>query len=46
MFPQLLEKLTRHEDLTSEEAAAAMTEVMAGRAAAARRSPACSSAWR
>ena len=35
MFPQLLEKLSRHEDLTSEEAAAAMTEIMAGRAAPA-----------
>ena len=32
MFPQLIEKLTRHEDLTSDEAAAAMNEVMAGRA--------------
>jgi anthranilate phosphoribosyltransferase len=35
MFPHLLEKLARHQDLTSEEAAAAMNEVMAGRAAAA-----------
>jgi anthranilate phosphoribosyltransferase len=35
MFPPLIEKLTRHEDLTSEEAAAAMTEVMEGRAPAA-----------
>ena len=35
MFPGLIEKLTRHEDLTSEEAAAAMAEVMEGRAAAA-----------
>ncbi len=35
MFANLLEKLTRHEDLTSDEAAAAMTEVMEGRAAAA-----------
>jgi anthranilate phosphoribosyltransferase len=34
MFPHLIEKLTRHEDLTSDEAAAAMTEVMEGRAAA------------
>jgi anthranilate phosphoribosyltransferase len=32
MFPTLIEKLARREDLTSEEAAAAMTEVMAGRA--------------
>ena len=32
MFPALIEKLTRREDLTSEEAAAAMTEVMEGRA--------------
>ena len=35
MFPQLIEKLTRREDLTSEEAAAAMDEVMAGRATSA-----------
>src|SRR5438874_224203 len=35
MFSQLIEKLTRHEDLTSEEATAAMTEVMEGRAAPA-----------
>src|SRR4051812_25663840 len=35
MFAALIEKLTRHEDLTSDEAAAAMTEVMEGRAAAA-----------
>jgi anthranilate phosphoribosyltransferase len=35
MFAALLEKLTRHEDLTTEEAAAAMREVMEGRAAAA-----------
>ena len=35
MFPHLIEKLTRHEDLTSEEASAAMAEVMEGRAAAA-----------
>jgi anthranilate phosphoribosyltransferase len=35
MFPELIEKLTRREDLTSEEAAAAMTEVMEGRAAPA-----------
>jgi anthranilate phosphoribosyltransferase len=33
MFPALIEKLTRREDLTSEEAAAAMAEVMEGRAA-------------
>jgi anthranilate phosphoribosyltransferase len=33
MFSALLEKLTRHEDLTTDEAAAAMREVMAGRAA-------------
>ena len=32
MFQELIEKLTRHEDLTSEEAAAAMSEVMEGRA--------------
>src|SRR5437870_10761720 len=32
MFPKLIEKLTRHEDLTAEEAAAAMTEIMEGRA--------------
>ncbi|MGH9347502.1 MAG: anthranilate phosphoribosyltransferase, partial [Vicinamibacterales bacterium] len=35
MFAQLLEKLTRHEDLTADEAAAAMREVMEGRAAPA-----------
>jgi anthranilate phosphoribosyltransferase len=35
MFPELIEKLTRHEDLTSDEAAAAMAEVMEGRAAPA-----------
>src|SRR3989442_11231746 len=35
MFPPLIEKLTRHQDLTSDEASAAMTEVMEGRAAAA-----------
>src|SRR5213594_2582633 len=34
MFQALIEKLTRHEDLSTEEAAAAMTEVMEGRAAA------------
>ena len=32
MFTPLLEKLVRHEDLTEEEAAAAMREVMEGRA--------------
>ena len=32
MFTALLEKLVRHEDLTTEEAAAAMGEVMQGRA--------------
>jgi anthranilate phosphoribosyltransferase len=35
MFQALIEKLTRHEDLTSDEAAAAMGEVMEGRAAPA-----------
>ena len=35
MFPALIEKLTRHQDLTSEEAAAAMADVMEGRAAPA-----------
>jgi anthranilate phosphoribosyltransferase len=35
MFPELIEKLTRHEDLTVDEAAAAMAEVMEGRAAPA-----------
>ena len=35
MFHGLIEKLTRHEDLTNDEAAAAMTEVMEGRAAPA-----------
>jgi anthranilate phosphoribosyltransferase len=33
MFPALIEKLTRREDLTTDEAAAAMTEIMEGRAA-------------
>jgi anthranilate phosphoribosyltransferase len=33
MFPALIEKLVRHEDLTADEAAAAMREVMEGRAA-------------
>src|SRR5919201_1897313 len=32
MFSELLEKLVRHEDLTTDEAAAAMREVMDGRA--------------
>jgi anthranilate phosphoribosyltransferase len=35
MFPQLIEKLGRREDLTTDEASAAMTEVMEGRAAPA-----------
>src|SRR3979409_2168580 len=35
MFPKLIEKLGRHEDLTMEEASAAMAEVMEGRAASA-----------
>ncbi len=35
MFPALIDKLTRREDLTTAEAAAAMDEVMAGRAAEA-----------
>lgn len=35
MFAPLIEKLTRHHDLTSQEAAAAMTEIMEGRAGAA-----------
>jgi anthranilate phosphoribosyltransferase len=35
MFAHLIEKLTRHEDLTSDEASAAMTEVMEGRAGVA-----------
>src|SRR4051812_8071016 len=35
MFQALIEKLTRHEDLTTDEAAAAMAEVMEGRAAPA-----------
>src|SRR5262245_28365275 len=33
MFRELIDKLTRREDLTSDEAAAAMAEVMEGRAA-------------
>src|SRR5438045_2036458 len=32
MFQKLIDKLTRHEDLTADEAAAAMAEVMEGRA--------------
>jgi anthranilate phosphoribosyltransferase len=32
MFQKLIDKLTRHEDLTTDEAAAAMVEVMEGRA--------------
>jgi anthranilate phosphoribosyltransferase len=35
MFSRLIDKLTRHEDLTGEEAAAAMGEVMHGRAGSA-----------
>jgi anthranilate phosphoribosyltransferase len=35
MFAALIEKLVRHEDLTTDEAAQAMREVMEGRAAAA-----------
>ncbi|HMF98678.1 MAG TPA: anthranilate phosphoribosyltransferase [Vicinamibacterales bacterium] len=35
MFKELIEKLTRHEDLTADEAAAAMAEIMGGRAAPA-----------
>ena len=35
MFASLIEKLVRHEDLTADEAAAAMREVMEGRAAPA-----------
>ena len=35
MFKELIEKLTRHEDLTADEAAAAMAEIMEGRAAPA-----------
>jgi len=33
-FQPLIEKLSRHEDLSADEAAAAMTEIMEGRAAA------------
>jgi anthranilate phosphoribosyltransferase len=35
MFPQLIEKLLRHEDLSIDEASAAMAEIMAGHAAPA-----------
>src|SRR5436305_10081515 len=35
MFSELIEKLARREDLTADEASAAMTEVMEGRAAPA-----------
>jgi anthranilate phosphoribosyltransferase len=34
MFQELIDKLTRHEDLTADEASAAMVEIMAGRAPA------------
>jgi len=34
MFQSLIDKLTQHEDLTAEEAAAAMAEIMEGRAPA------------
>jgi anthranilate phosphoribosyltransferase len=34
MFQTLIDKLTRHEDLTADEASAAMVEIMAGRAPA------------
>jgi len=33
MFTELIDKLTRHQDLTADEAAAAMSEIMEGRAA-------------
>ena len=33
MFPALIDKLTRHQDLTADEASAAMSEIMEGRAA-------------
>ena len=36
MFAALIEKLVRHEDLSADEAAAAMREVMEGRAASVR----------
>src|SRR6266487_1595939 len=36
MFQELIDKLTRHEDLTAEEAGAAMSEIMAGLARAMR----------
>src|SRR5438094_1935161 len=35
MFQQLIDKLIRHQDLTADEAASAMTEIMEGRAAPA-----------
>src|SRR3954447_15603484 len=35
MFQELIEKLTRHQDLTTDEASAAMGEIMEGRAAPA-----------
>src|SRR4029077_13518771 len=35
MFTELIDKLTRHQDLTADEAAAAMSEIMEGRAAPA-----------
>src|SRR5436189_2626538 len=33
MFQELIDKLTRHQDLTADEASAAMSEIMEGRAA-------------
>jgi len=35
LFPELIDKLIRHEDLTADEAGAAMAEIMEGRAPAA-----------
>ena len=37
MFPALIEKLRRQEDLTTDEAAAAMASIMRGEAAPAQR---------
>ena len=41
MFDALIEKLVRHEDLTTDEAAAAMREVMEGARARCARPPCC-----
>ena len=46
MFPALIEKLIRREDLTSDEAAGAMADVMEGRRRGHKLARGCSSASR